>query len=160
MKYSKCFLTLLAGGWLSLSCAGAVAQERSPQIWLNAGLLSYHFDRSKNYNETNLGLGAEALLAPDHAVMAGFYKNSEREHSRYLGYQWRPLHWQPGGVRVSAGVGISAIDGYPTMSNRGWFLAPMPMLAIEGEKLGANLIIVPNVKHGGAVAVQLKLRVW
>src|SRR5437773_151483 len=101
MRNSKWFLALLAGGSLALSGSGAAAQEHDTQVWVNAGLLSYHFDRNKNYNETNLGLGGEALLAPDHALMAGFYKNSEREHSRYFGYQWRPLHWQPGGVNVS-----------------------------------------------------------
>ena len=158
--YSKCLLMLLAAGFLSLASAGATAQEQATQVWVNAGLLSYHFDRGKNYNETNLGLGGEALLAPDHALMAGFYRNSEREQSRYLGYQWRPLHWQPGGVKVSAGIAVSAIDGYPTMNDKAWFLAPMPIVAIEGERFGANLIFVPNVKHGSAVAVQFKLRVW
>ena len=157
MRYSS-FLALLAGGCLSLPCAAGAADERDVQVWANAGLLSYHFERSKNYNETNLGLGGEVLLAPDHAVIAGFYENSEREHSRYFGYQWRPLHWQPGGVKVSAGLALSVIDGYPSVSDRGWFLAPIPMLAIEGERFDANLIFAPNVKHGSAVAVQFKLR--
>jgi hypothetical protein len=140
--------------------ARAAEGEAAPRVWVNAGLLSYHFDRSKNYNEGNWGLGAEALLAPDHALMAGFYRNSERETSRYLGYQWRPLHWQPAGVNVSAGLALSLLDGYPTMNNRGWFVAGMPMVAIEGKRFGANLIFVPNVKHGSALAVQLKLNVW
>ena len=34
------------------------------------------------------------------------------------------------------------------------------MLSVEGKRLGANFILIPNVKHGGALAMQLKLKVW
>ncbi len=149
----------------ALGCCAALAfpasaQESSPQVWINGGLLSYHFDRNKNYRERNWGLGAEAIIAPDHALLLGTYLNSENGRSYYAGYQWRPLHWQPYGLNVSAGLAVSAIDGYPTMNNRGWFLAAMPVLAIEGQRVGVNLIFVPNLKHGAAVAAQLKVKVW
>jgi hypothetical protein len=86
--------------------------------------------------------------------------NSENERSHYAGYQWRPLHWQPFGLDTSAGLAITAIDGYPTTNNGGWFLAGMPMVAIEGRRVGVNLILLPNFKHGAALGAQLKLRVW
>src|SRR5262245_54445484 len=123
MEYPKSFLMVLAGCGLALASAAAAAEEPPTQVWVNAGLLSYHIDRGKNYNETNLGAGVEVLLAPNHGIMAGTYKNSDYRHSRYFGYEWRPLHWQPGGVQVSAGVVASAIDGYPATNNGGWFLA-------------------------------------
>jgi hypothetical protein len=149
----------------ALCCCAALAfpakaQENAPQVWVNGGLLSYHFNRNNDYREKNWGLGAEAVLAPDHAVILGTYLNSENRRSDYLGYQWRPLHWQPLGVDVSAGVALSLIDGYPTTNNEGWFLAPLPVLAIEGKRVGVNLILVPNFNRGAALAAQLKLKVW
>jgi hypothetical protein len=143
----------------------AISQENTPQVWINPGLYSYHFDRSANYRENNIGFGAEALLSADHGVMAGTFINSDRARSRYAAYQWRPLHWQPFesvGVGVSGGLLLSVIDGYPRMRDGGWFVAPLPLLVVEGKRLGANFTIVPNYGNRlhGAVSVQIKLRVW
>jgi hypothetical protein len=158
MKNPTSFLAAL--GCCAALAFPAKAQESAPQVWVNGGLLSYHFNRNNDYREKNWGLGAEAVLALDHAVILGTYLNSENRRSDYLGYQWRPLHWQPLGVDVSAGVALSLIDGYPTMNNGGWFLAPLPVLAIEGKRIGVNLILVPNFNRGAALAAQLKLKVW
>ena len=147
----------------SLSVANAADSEFSPQIWLNPGIYSYHFDRSQHFREDNWGFGAEVLLAPDHELMAGTYINSERAHTRYGAYQWRPLHWQPGAdITVSAGVLAGAFDGYPRYRDGGWFLAAMPVLAIEGKRVGVNLSVIPTIKDrlDGAIAVQIKLRIW
>jgi hypothetical protein len=158
MKNPMAFLAAL--GCCTALAFPARAGENGLQIWVNGGLLSYHFNRNKDYREQNWGLGAEAILAPDHAVVVGTYLNSENRRSDYLGYQWRPLHWQLSGVDVGAGVTLSLIDGYPTMNNEGWFLAPLPVLAIEGKRVGVNLILVPNFSRGAALAAQLKLKVW
>jgi hypothetical protein len=165
MIKSKLFLGALLGcaGAFCASTAGAQQlniAEFKPRVWINAGLRSYHFDRQKDYRESNWGLGGEYVFKPNHVAMIGTFINSENHRSRYVGYQWRPLHWQPYGVNVSAGVSVSAINGYPSMSDKGWFIAPMPMISVEYKNFGANFILVPNVKHGGAVAVQLKLAVW
>ena len=124
--------------------------------------LSYHFDRDKDLRENNIGLGVEVLLAPDHGLMAGTFMNSRDERSYYAAYQWRPLHWRPGDTHVSAGIAIAAIDGYPTYRNGGWFLSLLPLLSIEGRRIGVNFSIIPTIKDriDGAVAVQIKLRVW
>ena len=57
---------------------------------------------------------------------------------------------------------VGAFDGYPNMRDGGWFVGAMPVLSVEGKWLGANFTIVPTIKDRieGAVAVQLKLRVW
>ena len=34
------------------------------------------------------------------------------------------------------------------------------MLSVEGRRLGANLVFLPNANHGSAVALQLKLKIW
>ena len=163
MNNSKWFLGALA----ALCAFAAGAQERplaltesKPEVWLNAGMLSYHFDRDKHYREFNYGLGAEAIFSADHAALIGTYKNSESHQTHYIGYEYRPLHWQPGGVKVSAGLAVSFLDGYPMENNGGWFIAPFPVLAVEGKRVGANFILIPNIKHGGAIAMQLKLKAW
>jgi hypothetical protein len=151
---------------LGVAPSAAVAQEQLPrnwegktQVWLNAGFLSYHFDRNKDYREDNWGLGAEAVFRPDHVAVIGTYLNSDYHRSRYIGYQWRPLHWQPWGLDVHGGITVSVVDGYPSMVDKGWFIAPTPVLAVEGKRFGANFVLIPN-KHGGAIAMQLKMKVW
>lgn len=162
-------LRFFLGFCTALSSANAADSEFSPQVWLNPGVYSRHFDRGQHFREDNVGLGAEVLLAPDHALMVGTYINSERArtHSerartRYGAYQWRPLHWQPGDINVSAGIVVGAFDGYPRFRNGAWFIAAMPVLVIEGERAGANFSIIPSIRDriDGAMAVQIKLRVW
>jgi hypothetical protein len=154
---------------LMLACAStsfagqAFAAENTLQVWVNPGIYSYHFNRDKGYRDNNIGAGAEVLVTNEHGVMAGTFINSERARSHYVAYQWRPLHWQPAqGLHVSAGVIAGAFDGYPNMRNGGWFVAPLPLLAVEYRRVGANFTIVPDYGNRlhGAVAIQIKLRVW
>lgn len=101
-------------------------------------------------------------MAPQHVASAGTFMNSNDERSRYVAYSWRPLHRRPGGLDVRLGIIAAALDGYPNYRDGGWFLAPLPLLAVEGKWLGANLSVVPTIpdRLEGAIAVQLKLRVW
>ena len=82
--------------------------------------------------------------------------------TRYGAYQWRPLHWRVAGLDVGAGVALGAFDGYPNYRHGGWFVAPLPVLAIEGTRFGVNLSVIPTIRNrlDGALAVQVKLRVW
>lgn len=146
--------------------AGAHAQtapvEWSPQVWINAGSYSYHFDRSKNFREDNVGFGAEVWFAEDHALMAGTFINSDRMRTHYGAYQWRPLHWQLADIKFGAGVTLGAFDGYPRYRNGDWFPAALPVLAVEYKRVGANIFLVPTIRDrlDGAISIQLKLRVW
>ncbi|MDH5533981.1 MAG: hypothetical protein OEZ08_00215 [Betaproteobacteria bacterium] len=142
--------------------AEATAAELSPQVWLNPGIYSLHFNRNAGYRDNNIGIGAEVLLTNDHALMAGSFINSDRKRSRYGAYEWRPLHWQVSAVKISAGIAVAAFDGYPRYKNGGWFAAALPLLAVEGERLGVNLALIPNIPNrlSGALAIQIKLRVW
>lgn len=142
--------------------AGATPQESWPQVWLNPGIYSQHFDSSKGLRNNNIGFGAEAMLSNDHVLMAGSFINSNRARTHFAAYEWRPLHWTVSGVNVGAGIVFGAFDGYPNYRDGGWFVAPLPMLSIEGRTLGANISLIPTVanRFDGALAVQLKLRVW
>jgi len=161
-RASRSVLLIVLGFCTAFSNAYAADQQFSPKVWINPGIYSRHFDRGTDFRENNIGLGAEVLLAPDHALMGGSFINSQRARTRYGAYQWRPLHWQPGGIDVSAGIILGAFDGYPRYRDGAWFIAPMPVLAIEGGRVGVNLSIIPKVKDGmdAAIAVQIKLRVW
>lgn len=152
-----------AAAWAAAAQAQAQAQpEHATQIWLNPGIYSMHFDSNKGLRDNNIGFGAEAILAKDHVLMAGTFINSNRARTRFGAYQWRPLHWQFSSFDVGAGIAIGAFDGYPNYRNGGWFVAPLPLLAIEGRMLGANISLIPTVKNrfDGALAIQVKLRVW
>ena len=94
--------------------------------------------------------------------MAGTFINSNDERSRYIGYQWRPLHWKPKGVDVHVGVILAAMDGYPLYKEGDWFVAALPLLAVQGKRLGANFSIVPTIENrlDGAFVLQLRFRVW
>ena len=151
----------------AVSCAATVHAEGTPEehahpVWLNPGIYSYHFDSSKDLRNNNIGFGAEVLLARDHVVMGGTFINSNDARTHYAAYEWRPLHWQLSGVDVGLGILVGAFDGYPNYRDGGWFVAPLPMLSIEGKTLGANISLIPTVanRFDGAISIQVKLRVW
>jgi hypothetical protein len=148
--------------WTGSAEAQTAPAASSPQVWLNAGSYSSHFDRDKNFRENNSGFGAEIWLTDDHALMGGTFINSDSVRSHYAAYQWRPLHWQPGGIHVAAGITLGAFDGYPRNRNGGWFPAALPVLSVEYKMVGVNFLVVPTIpdRLDGAIAMQLKLRVW
>ena len=155
-------LVLCAGGAAPLAAATEEAAAFRTQVWLNPGAYSYHFDRDQNFRENNIGFGAEVTTAPDSTWMAASFINSERARSHYAGWQWRPLHGQLAGMRVHAGIVAAAFDGYPRMRDGGWFLSLLPVVALEGDRLGLNLSVVPTIQDRlhGAILFQVKLRVW
>ena len=157
-------LGVLGGLWILALAASphARSQERSTQVWVNPGFYSQHFRSGGQFRSNNAGVGAEVVLSADHAMLAGTFINSDSQRSLYAAYWWRPLHWKVADTDIHAGVVAAALDGYPNYRSGGWFLAPLPSVAIEGERIGANVMIVPTIKNRvqGAVAIQLKLRVW
>ena len=157
------FITLLCGTLLATSAAAGEADKGfATQVWVNPGIYAEHFDRSKNLRNDNVGFGVEVLLPQNHGLMAGSYANSNRARTHYAAYQWRPLHWQAAGLNLSGAIVAGVFDGYPNYRRGGWFPAAMPMLAIEGERFGANIGVVPTIKNrlDGAIAIQVKLRFW
>jgi hypothetical protein len=95
-------------------------------------------------------------------LMAGSFINSNRARTHFGAYEWRPLHWQLAGFNVGAGIAVGAFNGYPNYHNGGWFVAPLPLLSIEGKTFGANIGVIPTIanRFDGAIVVQIKMRVW
>ena len=155
----------------SVAAASAPPLKEGPptQVWINPGLYSRHFDRDLGLREHNWGIGVEWLPDPHHGLMFGHYHNSNDHLTRYVAYVWRPWVWDwgtgEGGrprLRTSLGVVVGAFNGYPTMRQGGWFLGALPVVGLEYGRLGMNLSLVPGYRDRlhGALAVQLRLRVW
>ena len=143
--------------------SSAAAEENAwPQVWINPGVYSYHFDRNSDNREDNTGFGIEFQITDDHMLMAGSYINSADTRTHYGLYAWRPLHWDVSSVRFSAGIAIAAFDGYQSYRDGDWFFAPLPLLAVEWKRVGVNFTLVPKVHDSldAAIAIQLKLRIW
>lgn len=126
------------------------------ELWINPGFYSYHFQRDKGFDDTNPGIGAEYRFSTVASVTAGRFHNSDRQMSNYAGIYYQP--WSIGPVRLGAVIG--GFDGYPKMRNGGWFLAAIPVLSVEYQRVGVNFAIVPTYKERlhGAFSVQLKFK--
>jgi len=128
------------------------------ETWVNAGFYSYHFQRDKDLNDSNPGLGAEYRFSTVASATAGRFYNSDRAYSNYLGVYYQPFRVGP--LRVGAVVG--GFNGYPKMRDGGWFPALIPTVSYEYKRVGLNLAIVPSYKDRlyGALSFQLKLKVF
>lgn len=139
-------------GWLTL-----IDAERRNELWLNAGMYSYHYDKSQNFNNNNMGFGAEYRFSSVASVTVGGFKNSDSTHSNYAGIYWQPIALGP----VNIGVVGGGFNGYSSTNNGGWFPAIFPAATIEGKWVGANIFFIPTVgdRVHGAISLQLKVKV-
>lgn len=135
-----------------------VTPEPISELWLNAGFISHHVQSDKGLNNNNYGLGAEYRYSTTSAVTAGEFYNSDRQTSHYAGWYWQPL--AIGSLRIGGVVG--GFDGYPKMRNGGWFLAAIPVVSYEYQRVGLNIAFVPTYKNMlyGAVSLQLKVKLF
>lgn len=156
LRLGICSLTAL----FTIGALGAEPHHFTPRVWLTPGMYSYHFNRDKGLRDANPGLGIEVGFAPNQAVMAGTYINSNNARSRYIGWAWRPLRRRFVGLQIEAGAAVALIDGYPFYKDGGWFAAPLPLVSIEGRRFGVNLSLIPTLRNrvDGALSFQFKLR--
>lgn len=131
-------------------------QDRN-EFWLNAGMYSYHYDKSQKFNNNNFGFGAEYRFSTVASVTVGGFKNSNSTHSNYAGIYWQPIAIGP----LNIGIVGGGFNGYAATNNGGWFPAIFPAATIEGKWLGANIFFIPTVgdRVHGALSLQLKLKV-
>lgn len=127
-------------------------------VWLNPGLLSYHFDQSQNFNAVNYGFGGEYQFSSVASLTAGTFRNSHYHQSNYLGMYWQPLAIGP----VKMGVVAGGFNGYSSNNNGGWFPAVLPAFTIEGDWVGLNLLVIPTIgdRVSGSLSFQVKFKVF
>jgi hypothetical protein len=130
----------------------------SSELWLDSGFATWHFDRDKNLNGANRGIGFEYRFSGTMAAAAGRFVNSDRFYSNYAGVLWQPYALGP----VRLGAAIAAFDGYPKMRDRGWFPAVVPTFTYEYERVGVNVGVIPSYKDRlyGGISVQLKVKLF
>jgi hypothetical protein len=128
------------------------------ELWLNPGLISYHFDQNKDFNSLNYGFGAEYKFSSVSSITAGTYRNSYYRQSNYIGAYWQPIDIGP----IQIGVVAGGFNGYPNTNNGGWFPAVLPALSVEGKLLGFNLIVIPTIPNrvSGSLSLQFKIKVF
>lgn len=133
-----------------------VEQEAEHQLWVGSGFLTYHFNRDKDLNGRNYGIGVEYRFRGDLAATAGRFYDSDRAYSNYAGAIWEPFALGP----VRLGAVFAVFDGYPRMRDGGWFPAVIPMATFEYKRVGVNVGFVPSYKDRlyGGLSVQLKLK--
>ncbi|MFC0676924.1 hypothetical protein ACFFGH_03530 [Lysobacter korlensis] len=150
---------------LMAAASAAQAQQRpEPQWWLDVNLGSYHFgDESgflppgERFNEFNPGIGVEVQWQPRHAVAAGYFRNSVDRNSLYALYQYTPLQF---GRYVRVGGMVGAVTGYPGYNDGGIAPAGGLVVKIERGRIGANLIVLPEIPDvtPTTLGLQVKLR--
>ncbi len=133
-----------------------VAEEPKHELWVGSGFLTYHFDRDKDLNGKNSGIGVEYRFRGDLAATVGRFYDSDRAYSNYAGAIWEPF--AIGSVRF--GAVFALFDGYPRMRDGGWFPAVIPMATLEYQRVGVNVGFVPSYKDRlyGGLSVQLKFK--
>ena len=135
-----------------------ITPERKSQVWVNPGMVSYHFQTNQNLNGGNWGAGVEYRFNTVASLTAGRFYNSDRAHSNYAGVYYQPIAIGP----IKIGAVIGSFNGYSSTNNGGWFPALLPALTWEGDWVGANVFVIPTIgdRVHGAISLQLKLKVW
>lgn len=135
-----------------------IAPEEKNTLWINPGLYSYHFDQNREFNSVNYGLGLEYQFSTVASVTIGTYRNSYYQTSNYVGAYWMPLAL--GSFRLGAVAG--GFNGYANTQNGGWFPAMLPVISIEGDWVGVNLIIIPSISNrvAGSLSFQMKIKAF
>lgn len=160
-----CFFLLLDFSTSHAAELPAIDQDQantapgSFNLWINPGLISYHFDRDAGYRDLNNGLGVQSDVSDKLSLMAGNFINSDHARSNFAGMAWQPLSWHAIKIGLAAGI----LDGYLTTNNGGKFLAVLPWITIRNERIGINLTVAPypnDPHHLGVISGQVILRVW
>jgi hypothetical protein len=155
---AACLALAFAGAAMADDLFTKIDAAPKREFWLDSGFATYHFDRDKDLNGANRGIGAEYRFSGTLAATAGRFYNSDREYSNYAGVIWQPYALGP----VRLGAAIAGFNGYPHMRDGGWFPAVVPTLTMEYQRVGVNIGIIPSYKDRlyGGISVQLKFKLF
>ncbi|MCW9025123.1 MAG: hypothetical protein OQK73_10645 [Gammaproteobacteria bacterium] len=120
-------------------------------LYLAINGLSYHFDRTKKYNETNLGYGLEYDFKLDESwigfAAGGTFRDSNNQDSNYLaaGGKYRvPITSNYANVYLDFGLGGMLMTRYDYHNNDPFFVAG-PFLSLGNDYMALNFVYVPNL---------------
>ena len=164
--HQKILVFILTSATLDSICLAAesddliqlISPEIKSQLWINLGMISYHFQQDKNFNNGNWCAGLEYRFNTAASLTAGCFYNSDRQYSNYAGVYYQPLAIGP----IKVGVVIGGFNGYPQTNDGDWFAAALTALTWEGEWVGANIFVIPAIgdRMHAAISLQLKLKIF
>lgn len=167
MNFTKFFYSTILFSSISTSSLSHSASlinvgliEPSPinELWVNAGMQSYHFAKDQNFNNNNLGVGVEYAFNTVASVTVGEYSNSLRHQTNYAGIYYHPIEIGPIKVGVVAGV----LNGYPAMNHGRYSPSLLPTISTEYKWIGANFYFIPPIGNStySVLSAQLKFRIF
>jgi hypothetical protein len=132
--------------------------QTKKQLWINPGMVSYHFQQDKNFNNGNWSAGLEYRFNTVASLTAGRFYNSDRDNSNYAGVYYQPITIGP----IKVGAVIGGFNGYPNTNYGGWYAAVLPALTWEGDWVGANVFVIPTIgdRVHSAISLQIKFKIW
>jgi hypothetical protein len=154
----------LACAFALFGASPAATAAEPPQWWGDLNVASKHFGNERKYlsegesfNEFNPGVGIEVQWQPRHAVAVGYFRNSVDHDSLYALYQYTPLAL---GRYVRVGGMLGVVTGYPGYNDGGIAPGGGLIAKIEGDRVGANLIFLPQISGvtPSTLGLQLKYR--
>lgn len=149
---------LLFAIFISLGCGVVQAAENSMAVTLP--VFTRHFPRSTDLNEHNHGLGLEYIVQKDVAVTAGFFNNSLRKETSYVGVVYTPLRVL--GLHTGVVVGLDLSGGYNSINPCKPVIGALRFATGNESSIGFNIDVLPGGgnKNGdvvyGAAAVSMK----
>ena len=129
--------------------------------------ISYHFDRSKNYNETNLGPGLEYDFEQSGNwvpfIAGGTFRDSNNQDSNYLaaGGKYRiPLSPDWGQLYIDIGLTGVLMTRYDYRNNKPFPLAG-PFVSVGNDYVALNAAFIPEFlpKSTSLLYFQIMVRV-
>ena len=158
LAISVCSLVMSTTSYANEDWVRLIEPKAESQVWINPGMVSYHFQKDKDLNNGNWGGGLEYRFNTVASLTAGRFYNSNRGHSNYAGVYYQPLAIGP----IQVGAVIGGFNGYQNTNNGGWFPALVPAVTWEGKWVGANVFFSPTVadKVNGAISLQVKFKVF
>lgn len=124
------------------------------ELWGAINLTSYHVNAHRNYNSRNFGGGLEYQLTDDIALMAGAYRNSFDKESAYALASYSPIPML--GARL--GIAAGTVTGYSGRNHGHAAPAIAVILRMEGERVGANIMVMPPVTDHSPLTIGLQVK--
>ncbi len=127
---------------------------------------AYHFDRSRNFNESNWGVGFEYDFEKSGnwipLLTGSSFKDSNNQTSNYLGggtkYRFK-LGQDDTDLHIDAGV-VAFLMTRKDYNNENPFFGALPFISVGNEYVAVNATYIPKIspKHASLLYFQLMVK--
>lgn len=124
------------------------------ELWGVVNLTSVHGKTKNPLNQNNFGLGVEYHQSDEVLYLGGAFHNSHRRTSVYAMAGWTPIEWKAARFGVVGGI----VNGYPKHNDGKVIPIVAGLIRIEGERLGANIFIVPPALKDTPVTIGFQVK--